>query len=876
MKLKILKEDTASDAKLLTALEKLISGIEKLDVSMDYLSSAITGEDAYAAQHKQSYSGRVAKPRRRIAQQAMPDWMRQQQQQQQPAMKEETLKEEDESLPAFEEETVQKDASPVPRSAQAKLIQSLGFGNIKFLGSGMMGKVYKATWDAEDGVERAIKVVKPEHAVKELNNYRVISNARKKDELIAKHFADVEFTGIDPKSKRGVIVMELLENDPNAQSVIEDIFGGLEIGMPSGEPLKSALYPENPKHDISKRTEALIASRNSREKLLRWITSMLHVYGELNFFPTAKVTEKMMTINFQHMLSVNKDWSNDASRVRDKVMKTLGHGSTSFKIDDGMDIIYRDFKNSPMVINFINRWVIQVYVEIMEHLEEWARGTSPDTEKEYRAYEQMFDAVGRALKDFTGTVRTWTPVGVTPSSSDSRLQGAPAGTEGGGYPGAKSILQALERLYKITGLVPKDMHDGNVMARSGTKDLVIVDVGLFKREQNRDKVSAREEADDTIQLEEVQPSWMSEGKKKKYDKKTKKYRVCTASIAKTAGTSKRSEWNKGDKARYDSCLDKVEENSEESAELVEAERIDKEKMPCNKPRRTPSHAKKSHVVKACSKGKKKIIRFGEQGAKTAGKPKKGESKKMKKKRKSFKARHGKNIKKGKMSAAYWANKVKWEEAQENDESILESILDDMELTESNRNHPTPGRSKKYFGNSLYGVGGGGSAGESAEGGDGGGGDGNRDDDAPKKDACYKKIKASVKAKGGTWPSAYASGRLVQCRDKGADNWKEGESKKEGFEREIELDIEYLQEVEKMLAEEDKETLHKWFKRKGEKGKKGGWVDCNAPDGDGGYKECAQGDRKKYPACRPSAAACKKDKGSKGKSWGKKSKSRSKK
>ena len=96
-----------------------------------------------------------------------------------------------------------------------------------------------------------------------------------------------------------------------------------------------------------------------------------------------------------------------------------------------------------------------------------------------------------------------------------------------------------------------------------------------------------------------------------------------------------------------------------------AERIDKDKMPCNKPRRTPNHPTKSHIVKACEGGKEKIIRFGQQGKKvgtlkgTAGKPKAGESERMKAKRRSFKARHGKNIKKGKMSAAYWAYKVKW-------------------------------------------------------------------------------------------------------------------------------------------------------------------------------------------------------------------------
>ena len=79
----------------------------------------------------------------------------------------------------------------------------------------------------------------------------------------------------------------------------------------------------------------------------------------------------------------------------------------------------------------------------------------------------------------------------------------------------------------------------------------------------------------------------------------------------------------------------------------------------NQPKRTPNHPKKSHVVVAKQGDKIKIIRFGEQGAKTAGKPKKGESEKMRKKRKSFKARHRANIKKGKMSAAYWADKVKW-------------------------------------------------------------------------------------------------------------------------------------------------------------------------------------------------------------------------
>ena len=79
----------------------------------------------------------------------------------------------------------------------------------------------------------------------------------------------------------------------------------------------------------------------------------------------------------------------------------------------------------------------------------------------------------------------------------------------------------------------------------------------------------------------------------------------------------------------------------------------------NKPKRTPGHKTKSHIVVAKQGDKIKTIRFGQKGAETAGKPKAGESDRMKAKRKSFKARHAKNIARGKMSAAYWADKVKW-------------------------------------------------------------------------------------------------------------------------------------------------------------------------------------------------------------------------
>ena len=77
----------------------------------------------------------------------------------------------------------------------------------------------------------------------------------------------------------------------------------------------------------------------------------------------------------------------------------------------------------------------------------------------------------------------------------------------------------------------------------------------------------------------------------------------------------------------------------------------------NKPKRTPKHPKKSHVVVAKVGKRTKTIRFGQQGVRGAGKKPKTAAQKAR--RRSFKTRHAKNIAKGKMSAAYWANKVKW-------------------------------------------------------------------------------------------------------------------------------------------------------------------------------------------------------------------------
>ena len=155
----------------------------------------------------------------------------------------------------------------------------------------------------------------------------------------------------------------------------------------------------------------------------------------------------------------------------------------------------------------------------------------------------------------------------------------------------------------------------------------------------------------------------------------------------------------------------------------------------------------------------------------------------------------------------------------------------------------------------------------------------------KKDACYHKVRARY----DVWPSAYASGALVKCRKVGAANWGNKSKKKESIEFDDHL-LQIIQEEYQAVLDEKKKkrkkagtesskesSLRDWFGRKGAKGKKKGWVDCNSPDGKGGYKSCGRSSgekRKKYPACRPTPGACK-ERG-KGKSWGKKAKRKSKK
>jgi len=138
------------------------------------------------------------------------------------------------------------------------------------------------------------------------------------------------------------------------------------------------------------------------------------------------------------------------------------------------------------------------------------------------------------------------------------------------------------------------------------------------------------------------------------------------------------------------------------------------------------------------------------------------------------------------------------------------------------------------------------------------------------DACYRKVKSRYKV----FPSAYAGGALVNCRNVGAANWGNKSESIDYNETEASSVTEEMDEAKKTdYSKEKSQGLHGWFSRRGGGGSKG-WVDCNTcrknKSGRKTCKACGRqpGEKRKYPACRPTPASCGTPK--KGKKWGKKS------
>ena len=333
-----------------------------------------------------------------------------------------------------------------------KAVKEIGFNNIQFISSGQYGSVFKGAWHHYDGVERAVKVIaNGVYARKEARNYRKISDARKGSALIAKHFPRVDMVRKTHDGKYVLIVMEILENDPNVRQIIGDIFGHAEVDVYRPDLALKADLGIN--KDIGKRANALVMNKESRSEALKKI-----LYGLPKW--EFQLRTRMMAMNL----------SMSAPYPALEFQRTLSKIPAGAQIADTISIIKEDLASSGYVAIVFLAHLLNMVVEM------WEQDPLFATE----GYVGLFDHLQYSLEDFIQMYRSWTPVGISPVGSNPAYFGAPQASRGLTYPGAESLLNAIEDLKVKTGIDAYDMHDQNVLVRPGTKDIVIVDVGLFK------------------------------------------------------------------------------------------------------------------------------------------------------------------------------------------------------------------------------------------------------------------------------------------------------------------------------------------------------------------------------------------------------------
>lgn len=343
-------------------------------------------------------------------------------------------------------------------SLHVDAIRQLGFNNIEYISKGLYGSVYRGTWDEYDGVEHAIKVMPANSGKEEARIYKTISDARKDNKSIAKHFPRVDMARYDKQRDLVLIVMEILEDDQNARSVIQDIFGQGEVGRFRPD---LSLDDMDVQKNIGKRANLMITDEKTKQMVL---DKMLY------FVPNRQeeVKRNMMNINFRGVKRQPK--------IYKTVNKQYKTGSKMFELIDVLmeDLMWKDDGKlmGAEAFSFVIRF-------IYECMKAWEK----DFEEDFRI---LFEEIEGAIEGFINMYRQWTPVGIVPKG-DGFLQGAPPEAQGAGYPGVKSILKAIQQLEATTGLEARDMHDHNILVRPQTKEIVIVDVGMFIQGKNMAK-----------------------------------------------------------------------------------------------------------------------------------------------------------------------------------------------------------------------------------------------------------------------------------------------------------------------------------------------------------------------------------------------------
>ena len=337
------------------------------------------------------------------------------------------------------------------RPKHQQILEEKGFQVKKELGSGMFGSVFLAI-DSE-GKQVAIKVLSEsgigDMAVnKEMSNYQIVQDARKKSKLVAKHFPKV-FTMFS-KDRFGFIVMELLTNKGAKMNLVKDIFQGREgLVAPTGDAVELGVYK-----DVRRRMYTYLTNDTARNKI---ISKLLDGVAESI---VERVKQELSSVPFLQIPAF------EAGKDDELYFKILNRMNEAFLYTardaflDGFGELKKEYLTNPGLLVFI--------IKIMEILKE----------ENMMDYYQRNVGIAMAWSDF---IRKGSAIGVHNRPEMSRMDRGGAAAEVGDAIGeAASIRKAIEELERLTGLAGRDMHEGNIMIREYTGDIVIVDLGLFK------------------------------------------------------------------------------------------------------------------------------------------------------------------------------------------------------------------------------------------------------------------------------------------------------------------------------------------------------------------------------------------------------------
>ncbi len=330
--------------------------------------------------------------------------------------------------------------------------EELGFKLVKPLGEGKYGKVYLIS---KPNHNLALKVVS-HMAQREVENYETVSNARSQSENIAKHFPKVFHTSLD--GDNGFIVMELLTDSGVESMVISDLVGDGEMIVP--------LEQDQPYKNLRKRMYMYLRNTSVRRRLLSNMFSLTFANDDVRDKIGDALEYRLgpdFGVEFLKSRSIAGKF-NQIKQLEDKASSLLDSNTLSY-VFDRSGSLKDEFIANPGALTFL-----LIALETAKEADPYA-GT----------YQSWYErTVVDATNQFMSFYRRATPVPYHYGEQRPQYAGAMP-QDADVYSDATSLRTAMQELVEITGLFARDVHGGNVMVRPETGDLVIVDLGLFKK-----------------------------------------------------------------------------------------------------------------------------------------------------------------------------------------------------------------------------------------------------------------------------------------------------------------------------------------------------------------------------------------------------------